>query len=189
MAPEDQRPPPSTQGAPPGGVPRRSAFGSVTRILNAVGTLLILVMALAVNADIIGRNAFNHPLPGVLEFVGLSIVAIVFLQMANTLREDRHVSNDILMLLVADVRPRLAAGLNAVFYLIGAMLMALIVWFVWPILLENYSGGYYRGTAGIIEIPIWPFVAAIVVGAAVTAVQFLLLAWWACVKACARLPA
>jgi TRAP-type mannitol/chloroaromatic compound transport system permease small subunit len=146
-------------------------------------------MALAVNADVFGRNAFNYPLPGVLEFIGLSIVAIVFLQMANTLREDRHVANDILMRLVAIAWPRFAAGATALFYLIGAVLMALVVWFVWPILVENYVGGYYRGTANVIEVPIWPFVAAIILGAAATAVQFLLLAWWALLKAAGRDPA
>ena len=96
-------------------------------------------MALAVNADVGGRNLFNHPIPGVLEFIGLSIVAVVFLQMANTLREGRHVSNDILMRIVAEARPRLASALYALFHLIGAMLMALIVWFVWPILVEQLS--------------------------------------------------
>ena len=145
--------------------------------LNVLGTLLILVMAIAVNADVTGRVAFNHPLPGVLEFIGLAIVAIVFLQMANTLREDRHVSNDILVQLIVLSRPRLAASLYAAFNLIGAALMALIVWFVWPILTENYLGGYYRGTAHVIEIPVWPFMAAVVIGAAATMIQFLQFAW------------
>jgi TRAP-type C4-dicarboxylate transport system permease small subunit len=145
--------------------------------LNVIGTLLILVMALAVNADVTGRVLFNHPLPGVLEFIGLAIVAIVFLQMANTLREDRHVSNDILVQLIARSRPRLAAALYATFHVIGAALMALIVWFVWPILGENYVGGYFRGTAQVVEIPVWPFMAAIIIGAAATMIQFLLLAW------------
>ena len=99
----EPRPVEVDEGAPEGGVPRASIFGSVTQGLNIVGTLLILAMAVAVNADAIGRNLFNHPIPGVLEFLGLSIVAIVFLQMANTLREGRHVSNDLLTQLVTQV--------------------------------------------------------------------------------------
>lgn len=171
------------QGAPDSGAPRSSWFGTVTRVLNILGTLLILLMAVVVNADVAGRNLFNHPLPGVLEFVGLSIVAIVFLQMANTLREDRHVSNDILMQVLTAVMPRLAGMFYALFYLIGACLMALIVWFVWPIVIESYVGGYFKGTTGVIEIPTWPFLVAVVVGAAATAVQFLLIAWRAFARA------
>ena len=162
-------------GASGSGVPRRSFFGGVTQALNIVGTLLILAMAVAVNADVAGRNLFNHPIPGVLEFLGLSIVAIVFLQMANTLREGRHVSNDLLTQLVAKSRPRLRAAIYALFNAAGAALMVLIAIYLWPIFLQNYEGGYYRGTTGVIEIPIWPFMAATLVGAVATAIQFLLL--------------
>ena len=147
-----------------------------TQALNIAGTVLILAMAAAVNADVLGRDLFNHPIPGVLEFMGLSIVAIVFLQMANTLHEGRHVSNDIFVHVFSGSHPRLTAGFFASFDLIGALLMAIIVIYVWPIVVENYQGGYYAGTAGVIEIPIWPFMAVVVIGAATTAVQFLLLA-------------
>jgi len=171
----EPRPDEAKRVAPIGGATRRSLFGGVTQGLNIIGTLLILVMALAVNADAIGRNFFNHPIPGVLEFLGLSIVAIVFLQMANTLREGRHVSNDLLTQLVSKSRPRLHAAIYASFHAIGAMLMLLIAVYVWPIFLSNYAGGYYRGTTNVVEIPIWPFMLAVIVGAAVTAIQFLLL--------------
>lgn len=163
-----------------------SYFGLLTQVLNIAGTLLILAMAVAVNADVIGRDLFNHPIPGVLEFMGLSIVAIVFLQMANTLREDRHVSNDLLMRLVARRRPRLAAIFYGLFNLIGAALMVLIVIYVWPLLMMNYHGGYYAGTASVIEIPIWPFMATVVIGGCATAVQFVILAWGQFSRAVAR---
>lgn len=152
-------------------------FRWFTQALNIAGTILILVMAISVNLDVFGRNAFNQPIPGVNEFIGLSIVAVVFLQMANTLQENRHVSNDILIQLIADTRPRLTAALYAVFNLIGALLMAFIMSYVWPLLVENYQGGYYAGTAGIVEIKIWPFMAVVVIGSLTTAIQFLLDAW------------
>jgi TRAP-type mannitol/chloroaromatic compound transport system permease small subunit len=179
----------SEPGAPNPGVPLAAWFGGFTRALNLIGTVLILAVAVAVNADIIGRNAFNRPIAGVLEFIGLSIVAIVFLQMANTLREGRHVSNDILIQLISGTRPRLTAGLHVVFNLIGAALMATIVVYVWPIVREGYEGHYYAGTAGLIEIPIWPFTAVVVVGAMTTAVQFLVDAWRELKTACGRGPA
>jgi len=172
-----ERPTPheTLEGAPAAGAPRSSFFGGVTQALNIAGTLLILLMVVAVNFDVIGRNLFNHPIPGVLEFLGLSIVAIVFLQMANTLREGRHVSNDLLTQLVSRSKPRLKAWIYAFFNGVGALLMVLIAIYVWPIFLQNYIGGYYRGTTGVAEIPIWPFMAAILIGSVATAIQFLLL--------------
>lgn len=165
------------RGAPVNGALPSSWFDGLTRVLNIIGTVLILAMAVAVNADVIGRNFFNHPIPGVFEFIGLSIVAIVFLQLANTLREGRHVANDLLTQLIAHSRPRFVVALYGVFNLIGAAMMALIVYYIWPLLVQNYVGGYYSGTAGVVEIPIWPFMFTVVIGAAVTCIQFLLFAW------------
>ncbi|MBL8664576.1 MAG: TRAP transporter small permease [Candidatus Odyssella sp.] len=160
---------------PPPPTPQ-SWFGRITVALNAVGTVLILVMAVAVNADIFGREAFNRPVPGVTEFLGLSIVAVVFLQMANTLREDRHVSNDLVLAAVAKRRPRVAAFFYGIFHLVGATLMGFIVFYVFPIFRENYEGGYYKGTGGVVEIPVWPFMLVVLIGGIATVGQYLILA-------------
>lgn len=167
------------QGAPQPGAPALLYlyFRRFTQALNVAGTILILLMAISVNLDVFGRNAFNQPIPGVNEFIGLSIVAVVFLQMANTLQEDRHVSNDIIIRLIAGSHPRLTAALYSLFHLIGAALMAIIMIYVWPLVVENYQGGYYAGTAGIVEIKIWPFMAVVVIGSVTTAIQFLIDAW------------
>ena len=157
--------------------PRNSSwFGTFTATLNIIGTVLIVAMAIAVNADVFGRNAFNHPIPGVNEFIGLSIVAVVFLQLANTLREGRHVSNDIIMQAIGVHRPRVAYVFYGLFNLIGAGLMFFIVWFVWPMVVEMYQAGYYKGTANVVEIPIWIFVAPVVIGGIATGIQYLLFA-------------
>jgi TRAP-type C4-dicarboxylate transport system permease small subunit len=166
--------PTADRGAPQPGAPLLRYFRLFTQALNIAGTILILGMAIAVNADVVGRDLFNHPIPGVNEFIGLSIVAVVFLQMANTLHEGRHVSNDIIISLFAASRPRLLAAVYTCFDIVGALLMATIVIYVWPIVLEHYQGRYYAGTAGVIEIPTWPFMAVVVVGATATALQFLL---------------
>lgn len=166
-----------TGAPPPAPKPPRSWFGAITVALNAVGTVLILVMAVAVNADIMGRELFNQPVPGVTEFLGLSIVAVVFLQMANTLREDRHVSNDLILAAVAKRRPRVAAFFYGVFHTIGAVLLGFIVWYVFPIFKENYEGGFYKGTGGVIEIPVWPFMLIVLIGGLATVGQYLILAW------------
>jgi TRAP-type C4-dicarboxylate transport system permease small subunit len=90
--------------------------------------------------------------------------------------------------LIAKSRPRLQAGIYSLFHAIGALLMLLIVIYVWPIFMQNYSGGYYRGTTGLIEIPIWPFMAAVLVGGAATGIQFLILTARDVRRAMTRLP-
>ncbi len=154
---------------------RPSWFAVFTMALNVVGTVLILFIALLVNADILGRNLLNQPIPGVAEAVGLSIVAIVFLQLSNTLREGRHVANDLIVGWIGRRRPRVARLIYALFNLVGAFLLALIVRYVVPILIEDYRGAFYKGTAGVVEIPVWPFMAIVVIGGAAAALQYLLL--------------
>jgi TRAP-type C4-dicarboxylate transport system permease small subunit len=179
VASRERQPPPQYDelGALKTSAPRGfSLFGSFTAALNVLGTILIVAMSIAVNADVLGRNLLNQPIAGVNEFLGLSIVAVVFLQIANTLREGRHVSNDIIMQAIGVNNPRIAYAFYGLFNLIGAGLLALIVWFVWPMFVEMYRAGYYKGTAGVIEIPIWPFVLPVVVGGAATAIQYLLFA-------------
>jgi TRAP-type C4-dicarboxylate transport system permease small subunit len=156
--------------------PPQTGFGRFTVGLSIIGTLLIIVMAIAVNSDVIGRDFFNHPVAGVTEFIGLSIVAVVFLQMANTAREGRHINNDLIIAAVNERSPRLAKFFYAMFELIAAALFALIVWFVWPKFVENYQGGYFKGTQGYVEIQLWPFIGVVVIGAATAAIQHLLLA-------------
>ena len=69
----------------------------LTGAMNALGTLWILGLMVLINADVIGRDVFSHPVRGVTELVALSIVGIVFLQLADTLRAGRFTRADVLL--------------------------------------------------------------------------------------------
>lgn len=159
----DRQPSPSNRG-----------FGRVTEALNVLGTLFIVALTTLTNADIIGRDFFNRPVPGVPEIVALSIVVIVFLQMSHTLRQDRHIVSDVLMTAMKPRWPRLARCFYALYNLIGAVLMGLIVWYTIPILRDAWVNNFYRGTEGVVKIPTWPVHLVVVVGAAATAIQYLI---------------
>ena len=139
--------------------------------LNLLGTAMIVLMALLVNADILSRNIFNAPIAGVIEFISLSIVAIVFLQIPNTIMERRHISNDILINLLHNAGA--LKYLSLLYSLLGVVLMTLIFINVWPNFLEEYRGNFYRGTAGFIEIPTWPFMLLVMVGSFFAILQYL----------------
>lgn len=151
------------------------SLGWVSRmaiVLNLVGTLMIVLMAVLVNADILSRNLFSRPIAGVVEFISLSIVSIVFLQIPNTIMERRHISNDILINLIES--RGLRKYLSLFYSLLGVALMTLILIHVWPNFLEQYRGNFYRGTAGYIEIPIWPFMLLVVIGAFFSILQYVI---------------
>jgi len=148
----------------------------VTQGLNALGTLLIIGLMLLINADIVGRTGFDAPVRGVTEMVSLSIVGIVFLQLADTLRCGRFTRADMLLDRLKRQRPVLAALLQCTYHLLGALLMGIILWAAWPSLLESIRMREYVGALGDFMAPVWPVRLMMLVGLAVTALTFVLLA-------------
>ena len=151
-----------------------SAFGHLTTTMNTVGTVWIVIMCVFVVADVITLEAFNFGIPGVKEFIQLSIPGIVFLQLTNTLREGRHVTSDMLMTPVRRKWPRLAGAIAAGFNLIGTALMSVIGIVMISKVEQAYVENFFRGTEGIFTLPEWPSMALVVLGSFAMAFQYLL---------------
>ena len=153
------------------------AFGGLVSGLNAIGTAWIILLIVFINLDVLSLNLFDNPLPGVKEAVGISIAGIVFLQLASTLRADRHVRNDSMLNRIKRTRPRLAAGLSLFYDLTGAGLLGLIFYYCIPLFEQAYSGNYFVGTPGVFTLPTWPIYLVVLVGAAACILQYLELAY------------
>lgn len=149
----------------------------LTGAMNALGTLWIAALMVLINLDVVGRNLLSRPLDGVPEIVALSIVGIVFLQLADTLREGRFTRADVLLDRLARTRPALGDALHAVFHVVGAALMGVILWASWDPLLESIRIREYIGAVGSFQAPVWPVRLITLLGLALTAVCYGLLAW------------
>lgn len=152
-------------------------FQGLGRILNALGTLWIVALMLLINADVVGRNLFNAPVRGVTELVALSIVGIVFLQLADTLHSGRFTRADVLLAGLKRRRPVFAARLQALYHLVGAGLMGVILWAAWAPLLESVRIREYVGAIGDFTAPVWPVRLIMLIGLCATLITFVLLAW------------
>ena len=75
----------------------RKIIDWLTNFLNVIGTLLIVALMILVNADVIGRVFFSAPVSGVPELVSMSIVAIVFLQVAQAFRMKRLTRTEVVI--------------------------------------------------------------------------------------------
>lgn len=148
-------------------------FGYLTEAMNMIGTITIVVIAVLVVIDVIGL-LFRRPLVGVNEFMAMSLPGIVFLQAANTLRENRQISSEVFIMKLQRHKPRLSKFLFGCYNLIGFAFLAGIAWLLFPKALQAYHGGFTRGAQGIIEIPQWPSMALVVLGGAVMALQYFL---------------
>jgi len=174
-APTDASPPAVARDAY--GQPMPWKFHRVLQALNALGTLWIVALMVLINTDVLGRNLLNAPVRGVTELVSLSIVGIVFLQLADTLHSGRITRADVMLQGLEQNRPRLAALLHAAFHLIGAVLMATILWAAWEPLWESIRIREYVGAIGDFTAPVWPVRLVMLVGLAATLTTFVLLAY------------
>lgn len=152
----------------------RRAVDLVTGGLNVAGTVLILLLMLLVNADVIGRGAFAAPIAGVPEMVSMSIVAIVFLQIAQTFRKGRLTRAEALLNALGRSAPRLRLGLELIFALAAAALVWVLFAASLPLFEKAWTRGTYEGTVGSFTAPIWPVKLILLLGCAALLVQLLL---------------
>jgi TRAP-type mannitol/chloroaromatic compound transport system permease small subunit len=153
-----------------------ASFGRLTRGMNVFGSIWIVFIVLLVVGDVFGREIFNYPIPATKEMVQLSIPAIVFLQLANTLRDGRHVSSDVLMGVVQRRWPRVSVAFFGLFNLIGMAVMGMISILIAPKAWQAYDQDFEKGTQGIFTLPEWPVMAIVILGSGVMALQYMLLA-------------
>ncbi len=154
----------------------RRAVDGVTSGLNVIGTLLIIAITVLVNTDVIGRGAFNAPVSGVPEIVSLSIVAIVFLQIAQTFRKGRLTRTEALLNLLNRRAPRLREALDLVFALAAIALIWQIFSASLPLFEKAWARGTYVGTVGDFIAPVWPVKLIILIGCGALIVQLALFA-------------
>lgn len=166
-------PHPASSGPAAGtGLPR--AWNVFVDGLGAVGSVLIGGLMALVCADVIGRNVFNQPIPTVAELSAFSVVVIVFLQLASTVRHDRMARAEVFIDPLTRRMPRAGAALGGVFALLGCVACALIAWATYPVIAKDIDVGEYIGIEGVGSIPTWPFRVLVVFGAGVAAVQYLI---------------
>lgn len=145
--------------------------------MNGAGSVWILALMVLINIDVIGRGLLGRPLRGVPEIVGLSIVGIVFLQLAYASGSGRLTRSEALLETLRGTTPRLAHVLDSGFHLLGAMMFAIIAYISLPLFLRSWHGSDYIGVVGYFTAPTWPVKLIIVVGAACAALEFLRRAW------------
>ena len=141
--------------------------------LAALGTILIGVLMLIICADIVARNVMGSSLPLISELGALTLVMIVYLQLAATVRADRLARTQIFFAVLNSRRPRAGALLSALFDLVGALMVGLIAWSTIHILEKDFASGEFIGVPGIATLSTWPFRGLILVGVTVASAEFL----------------
>lgn len=139
-------------------------------VLAAVGLILL---ALNVGADVIGRAFFNAPVTGTLEMTAYWWMPILtLLAFGATERRQEHIKVTILL---DTLPPRLRQLVEAVF---GLVTCALLTWLAWHASAQAIeSAGYRETTASTPPVVIWPFKFVAIAGVGMLALQTLASVW------------
>lgn len=158
-------------------MPSGSRFATAGSVLNASGSTWTVVLMVLICVDVMARAALNHPLRGVSEVVGLSLVACVFLQLPHILASGRLTRVEIFIDPFTARRPARGHALQALYYLVGTAVMALILVASVSRFVDVWKTGDYVGSKAHFTAPVWPVQLMIIVGATFAVIQFLLIAW------------
>jgi len=142
----------------------------VMEMMNALGTAWIGVITLLICGDIAGRTMFNAPIFGVPEIVKVSVVAIVWLQMAHTLRINGHIRSDVIL---DRLPPRAKAAVNILAAVLGVFVFGFLVIAGWDNMIEGWRIKEFEGELPV-RVPTYPVRTLLLIGAALTAFEFLL---------------
>ncbi len=143
--------------------------------MNAAGSCWIVVLMLLINVEALGRSAFNKPIIGVIEMIEISVVGIVFMQLADSLRRGVLTRSDGLFNQVMLRKPAAAYVMAIVSSLAGITFMGLIITGSVPFFIDSWQKDYYIGVEGMFTAPVWPVALIIVIGVTVTMIQFLVM--------------
>src|SRR6056297_4240089 len=154
----------------------RALYRLETRLALLSGLAVFALMALAV-VSVGGRNFFNAPLPGYVDWIEQAMPLIAFMGVAYVKRDGGHIRMDIV---VGALRGRwlYLAELITTFAIL--ILMLLLVWGTWAHFDRSFDWNapmWSRDSSMDIALPLWPAKLLAPVAFAVLCLRLVLQLW------------
>lgn len=147
---------------------------SVLALLSGIAVFSLMVLAVV---SVTGRNFFNAPLPGYVDWIEQAMPLIAFMGVAYTQRNGGHIRMD---MLIGALRRRAlwAAEFTTVFAML--ILMLLMVWGSWAHFARSFDFGvpmWSRDSSMDIGIPLWPAKILAPIAFAILSLRLVLQLW------------
>ena len=124
--------------------------------LSLVSGLAVFALMLMAVISVSGRNGFNQPLPGYVDWIEQAMPLIAFMGISYVQREGGHIRMDFL---IGKLRGRALYAVEALFALALLAFMAFMVWGSWAHFLRSFDFAapmWSRDSSMDIGLPIWP---------------------------------
>ncbi|MEM7271151.1 MAG: TRAP transporter small permease [Pseudomonadota bacterium] len=122
-------------------------------LLSGIAVFSLMVLAVV---SVGGRNAFNQPLPGYVDWIEQAMPLIAFMGVAYVQREGGHIRMDIL---VGRLKGRALWAAEFVTVFAMLILMILLVWGTWAHFVRSFDFAaplWSNDSSMDIAIPLWP---------------------------------
>lgn len=150
------------------------AFYRVETALAVLAGITVFSMMLMAVVSVGGRNFFNQPLPGYVDWIEQAMALIAFMAISMTQRDGGHIRMDIL---VGALRGRALWLVELVTTVLVLCLMLLLVWGTWAHFQRSFDFSqpmWSRDSSIDIGLPLWPAKLLAPVAFSVLAVRLVL---------------
>ena len=140
------------------------------------GLAAFSLMILAV-VSVSGRNLFNQPLPGYVDWIEQAMPLLAFVGVSYTQRLGGHIRMDIL---VGRLRGRWLWAAELASTIVMLVLMLLLVWGTWAHFQRSFDFGapnWSRDSSLDIGLPLWPAKLVVTFSFAVLSLRLILQIW------------
>lgn len=149
----------------------------IERFLALISGIAVFALMLLAFVSVSGRNLFNKPLAGYVDWIEAAMPLIAFMGISLVQREGGHVRMDIL---VGKLRGRALWLFELVSVVLILVLMLALVWGSWSHFLRSFDPGapwWSRDSSIDIGLPIWPEKLLVPVAFAVLCLRLVLQVW------------
>ena len=143
----------------------KKSIQKINHWVAGVGACFLIPLMLITAADVVGRDVFNHPIPGVIELSQYLLAVSILLGLAYTQQIKGHVGVSVL---ISRLPTRAQLVLRLFGTLVGLFLFVLLVWQGLVIGLEE------KTVSDMLRVPQYPFRLLVAVAAFFTFLELLI---------------
>ena len=143
----------------------KKSIQKINHWVAGVGACFLIPLMLITAADVVGRDLFNHPIPGVIELSQYLLAVSILLGLAYTQQVKGHVGVSIL---ISRLSARAQIMMNLFGTLVGLFLFVLLAWQGLVIGLEE------KTVSDMVRVPQYPFRLLVAVAAFLTFLELLI---------------
>ena len=143
----------------------REMLQKINRWVAGVGACFLIPLMLITAADVVGRDVFNHPIPGVIELSQYLLAVSILLGLAYTQQIKGHVG---VSMLISRLSARAQLMMSLFGTLVGLFLFVLLAWQGLVVGLEE------KTVSDMLRVPQYPFRLLVAVAAFLTFLELLI---------------